>query len=136
MKRYSAFLKTPALLEPYYQIVCVTSKTCVGMQSVYCTVPADWVVKDKRKDRAVKLLNKLKDPSNRTCFGFSQKNFCQDQMVNSENNLWLALSPQDVPIVIINFFIYCGLFVLILVVFVLFLISLRFGQISPLAFFR
>ena len=34
------------------------------------------------------------------------------------------------------FFIYCGLFVLILVVFVLFLLSLRFGQISPLAFFR
>ena len=34
----------------------------------------------------------------------------------------------------INFFIYCKLFVLILVVFVLFLLSLRFGQISPLAF--
>ena len=34
------------------------------------------------------------------------------------------------------FFIYCGLFVLILVAFVLFLLSLRFGQISPLAFFR
>ena len=33
-------------------------------------------------------------------------------------------------------FIYCGLFVLILVVFVLFLLSLRFGRISPLAFFR
>ena len=33
-------------------------------------------------------------------------------------------------------FIYCGLFVLILVVFGLFLLSLRFGQISPLAFFR
>ena len=33
-------------------------------------------------------------------------------------------------------FIYCGLFVLILVVFVLFLLSLRFGQSSPLAFFR
>ena len=35
----------------------------------------------------------------------------------------------------INFFIHCGLLVLILVVFVLFLISLCFGQISPLAFF-
>ena len=34
------------------------------------------------------------------------------------------------------FFFYCGLFVLILVVFMLFLLSLRFGQISPLAFFR
>ena len=34
------------------------------------------------------------------------------------------------------FFIYCGLFVLILVVFVLFVLSPRFGQISPLAFFR
>ena len=33
-------------------------------------------------------------------------------------------------------FIYCRLFPLILVVFVLFLLSLRFGQISPLAFFR
>ena len=33
-------------------------------------------------------------------------------------------------------FIYCGLFVLILVVFVLFLLSQRFDQISPLAFFR
>ena len=33
-------------------------------------------------------------------------------------------------------FIYCELFVLILVVFVLFLLSLRFSQISPLAFFR
>ena len=32
-------------------------------------------------------------------------------------------------------FIYCGLFVLILVFFVLFLLSLRLGQISPLAFF-
>ena len=31
---------------------------------------------------------------------------------------------------------YCGLFPLILVVFVLFLFSLRFGQISPLVFFR
>ena len=36
----------------------------------------------------------------------------------------------------ISLFIYCGLFVLILVVFVLFLLSLRFGQISSLAFFR
>ena len=33
-------------------------------------------------------------------------------------------------------FIYCGLFVLILVVFVLFLLSQRFSQISLLAFFR
>ena len=33
-------------------------------------------------------------------------------------------------------FINCGLFVLLLVVFVLFLLSLRFSQISPLAFFR
>ena len=31
---------------------------------------------------------------------------------------------------------FCGLFVLISVFFVLFLLSLRFGQISPLAFFR
>ena len=33
-------------------------------------------------------------------------------------------------------FIYCELFVLILVVFELFPLSLRFGQISPLVFFR
>ena len=36
----------------------------------------------------------------------------------------------------INFFIYCRLFVLILVVFCVVSPSLRFGQISPLAFFR
>ena len=36
----------------------------------------------------------------------------------------------------INFFIYCGLLALILVVSVLFLLSLRFGQISPLAFIK
>ena len=36
----------------------------------------------------------------------------------------------------INFLIYSGLFVLILVVFLLFLLSLRFSQISSQAFFR
>ena len=36
----------------------------------------------------------------------------------------------------INFFIYCGLFVLILVVLLCCFFSLRFGQISPLTFFR
>ena len=34
-----------------------------------------------------------------------------------------------------HYWIYCGLFALILVVFVLFLLSLHFGQISPLAFY-
>ena len=52
---------------------------------------------DKRKDRAEKLSNKLKRyPKPNIAF------FCQDQMVNSQNNRWLALSLQDVPIVIVH----------------------------------
>ena len=39
-------------------------------------------------------------------------------------------------LIFLFFLIYCGLFVLILVVLVLFLLSQSFGQISPLAFFR
>ena len=43
----------------------------------------------------------------------------------------------NLDVIRINFyFIYCGFFFLILVVFVLFLLSLHFGQISPLAFFK
>ena len=52
MKRYSAFPKAPALLEPHHQIVFVffvISRTFVDWsypyaekQSVYSTAPADW----------------------------------------------------------------------------------------------
>ena len=50
MKRYSAFPKAPALLEPHHQIVYFISRTLVGgesypsakKQSVYSTPPADW----------------------------------------------------------------------------------------------
>ena len=50
------------------------------------------------EDRATKLFNKLKHPPTEYAYLFlfvslSQKNFCQDQMVNSQNNRWLALSP-------------------------------------------
>ena len=55
-------------------------------------------MKDKRKDPAIKLLKKLKHPLlvNILRFFSDDKNFYQDQMVNSQNNHWLALSPQDV----------------------------------------
>ena len=52
MKEYSAFLKAPALLEPHQRIaLCHKQDTRSGegsyssteKQSVYSTVPADWV---------------------------------------------------------------------------------------------
>ena len=53
--------------------------------------------KDKKKDRAEKLLNKLKYPfqPNMLYFFPNKKNFFEDQMVKSQNNLWLPLFPQD-----------------------------------------
>ena len=50
MKEYTAFPKTPALLEPNHQIVYSHKQDTLGrvsypsaeMQSVYSTVPADW----------------------------------------------------------------------------------------------
>ena len=60
-------------------------------------------MKDKRKANTAKLFNKLKYLSNIICFVFFlklEKNFCQHQMVNSQNNHWLVLSTQNVVIVI------------------------------------
>ena len=56
-------------------------------------------MKDKRKDCIAKLLNKLKHPLqlNMLWFFSDEKNFLQDQMVNSQNS-WLTLSSQDVLI--------------------------------------
>ena len=55
-------------------------------------------MKNKKNDRTVKLFNKLKHPSNRIYFGFSQKNSCRCQMVNSLNDGWFTLSTQYVRI--------------------------------------
>ena len=41
IKGYSAFPKTPALLEPHHQIVR-ESYPSADVQSVYSTAPADW----------------------------------------------------------------------------------------------
>ena len=58
-------------------------------------------MKDKRKDCASKLLNKLNHllQPNMLWFVSDENNSCQDQIMNSQGNRWLALSPQDVPIV-------------------------------------
>ena len=57
-------------------------------------------MKNKRKELTAKPLNKLKHSiePNMLWFFSSEKNFCKDQIVNSQNNCWLALSPQDVQI--------------------------------------
>ena len=57
-------------------------------------------MKDKRKDCAIKVLNKLKHPlqPNTLWFFSDEKCFCQNRMVNSQNDRWFALYPQDVPI--------------------------------------
>ena len=49
-----------------------------------------------------KLLNKLKHHLQRNIIWFfsDKKNFCQDQVVNSQNNRWLAVCSKDVPKVI------------------------------------
>ena len=59
-------------------------------------------MKDKREDHAGKLLSKLKNPLelNRLRFFSHKKNLCDDQMDNSQINHWLALSQQNIPIVI------------------------------------
>ena len=56
-------------------------------------------MKNERKDSTSKLFNKLKHllQLNILCFFSDEKNVCQDQIVNSQNNCWLALSPQDIP---------------------------------------
>ena len=57
--------------------------------------------KDKRKEHTAKIFNKFKHllQLNIPCFFWDKKTFHQDQMVNSQNNYWFALSPQNVPIV-------------------------------------
>ena len=54
-------------------------------------------IKDKKKDHATNLFNKLKHPlqPNILCFFLDEKNFCQDQMLNTENHLEYAMCPQD-----------------------------------------
>ena len=57
-------------------------------------------MKDKRKYHNVKLETKSSIPSNGTCFGFSQmRKLCQNQIMNSQNNLWLILYLKDTPLV-------------------------------------
>ena len=55
--------------------------------------------KQKRLKHYQKLLNKLKHPLQRNMiwFFFDEKNFCQDQVVNNQNNRWLAVCSEDVP---------------------------------------
>ena len=59
-------------------------------------------MKDERKYHTAKLLNKLKHPLPlNMLWSFSDEiTFRQDQMVNSQNNHWLAPSPQDVLVLI------------------------------------
>ena len=58
-------------------------------------------MKDNWKNCSAKPLNKLQHPlqPNMLWFFSEEKNFSLGQMVNSEKNRWLALSPQHVPIV-------------------------------------
>ena len=55
--------------------------------------------KDKRLLNSTKLLNKLKDlkESNMLWFFSDEKNFCQDQVHNTQNHQWIAMCPNDVP---------------------------------------
>ena len=57
---------------------------------------------DKRKHHTTKFFNKCKHPlqSDMLWFFSDEKNFCQDEIVNSQNNHCLAQFPQDVPIVV------------------------------------
>lgn len=60
-------------------------------------------VKEKRKVRATKLSSKLKLPFmlNIICFSFSDKNnFCQDQMLNTQNDRCVTKFTKPVPRVV------------------------------------
>ena len=48
-----------------------------------------------------KLMSNVKHPavSQTICFFSYKKNFCQDQNLNTQNNRWLAYSPNDIPCV-------------------------------------
>ena len=55
--------------------------------------------KEKQLKYCQKLLNKLKHRLQRNMIWFfsDEKNFCQDQVVNSQNNCWLAACSKNVP---------------------------------------
>ena len=57
--------------------------------------------KERRADKAARLLCKLKHPqcTNQLIFFSDEKNFCQDQKVNVRNDRWLCSDPEEVPIV-------------------------------------
>ena len=57
--------------------------------------------KKTRYEKAAALLNRLKHPPAQDILIFfsDEKNFTQDQKVNSKNNRWLCDDPSDVPIV-------------------------------------
>ena len=56
-------------------------------------------MKNRRLEKSVKLLNKLKHPKDPDMLWFfsDEKNFCQDQMHNRQNHRWVAMCPKDVP---------------------------------------
>ena len=60
-----------------------------------------WTEKTKnlRLIKSVRLLNKLKHPKKQNMLWFfsDEKNFCQDQVHNSQNDRWIATNNRDVP---------------------------------------
>ena len=52
-------------------------------------------MKNEKKAHVAKFFNKFKHPHQMSmiCFFSDEKNFCQDQMVNTQNNRGLALPP-------------------------------------------
>ena len=56
-------------------------------------------MKENRLKKSTRLLNKLKKPlePGMVWIFSDEKNFCQDQLHNSQNNRWLAVCPKDVP---------------------------------------
>jgi hypothetical protein len=57
--------------------------------------------KERRLIKAKALLNRFKHPPspNILIFYSDEKNFNQDQKVNSQNNRWLCQDPKEVPII-------------------------------------
>ena len=55
--------------------------------------------KSLRLIKTVRLLNKLKHPKKPNMLGFfsDEKNFCQDQVHNSQNHRWIATNNRDMP---------------------------------------
>ena len=56
-------------------------------------------IKNLRLIKSVRLLNKLKHPKkpNLLWFFSDEKNFCQDQVHNSQNHCWIAMNNRDMP---------------------------------------